>query len=74
MPVQIPANQSDFGVVARGYDIPNMFKYTSGDVVARSNQESGRTDYTVSMVVNISSSTPPGRYSSDFAAVVIPAY
>jgi len=73
-PVQLPAGSSVFGVVADDYKTPNYFKYVSGDVIARSTTESGRTDYTVSMIVNISSSTPPGHYVSDFQAVVVPAF
>ena len=56
------------------YNIPNWFKYRSGETVARSLTDSGRTDYTVTMIVNISSSTPAGEYAGDFAAVVIPAF
>ena len=73
-PAQVPGGQGIFGDAADGYNTANMFKYVSGDIVARSTQSSGRTDYTVSMVVNISNNTPPGRYVGDFAAVVIPTY
>ncbi len=73
-PVQLPSGQTSFGFVADDYHTPDLFKYTSGDVVARSNTESGRTDYTISMIVNISNATPAGHFSSDFSAVVIPVY
>lgn len=73
-PVQLPSGSAVFGVVTDDYKIPNYFKYVSGDVIARSTTESGRTDYTVSMIVNISNSTPPGHYVSDFQAVVVPAF
>lgn len=73
-PVQVPSNQTSFGFVTDDYHTPNLFKYTSGDVVGRSLTESGRTDYTISMIVNISNATPAGHFSGDFSAVVIPVY
>lgn len=73
-PVQVPSNQTSFGFAEDQYNTPNLFKYISGDVVARSNTESGQTNYTISMIVNISNSTPAGHFTSDFAAVVIPVY
>lgn len=73
-PVQVPANEGIFGKVEDAYKTANLFKYTSGEVIARSDTESGRTDYTISMIVNISNATPAGHYSGDFAAVVVPAF
>lgn len=73
-PLQIPSEQISFGVVDDDYRTPNLFKYTSGDVVARSLTESGRTDYTISMIVNIYNSTPAGHFTGDFSAVVIPVF
>lgn len=73
-PVQSPADKGIFGVADPAYATANMFKYVSGDVFARSVQDSGGTDYTLSMIVNISSLTPSGHYSGDFSAVLIPAY
>jgi hypothetical protein len=73
-PVQIPSDQVSFGKVNDDYRIQNKFKYLSGDNVARSDTQSGETDYTISMIVNISNSTPAGHYSGDFSAVVIPVY
>ncbi len=73
-PQQVPSAQTSFGAVENGYDMANMFKYASEDVIARSNSQSGRTDYTISMIINISNSTPAGHFTSDFSAVVIPVY
>lgn len=73
-PIQVPSDEFSFGVVNDNYRVPNLFKYTSGDVVARSDSESGRTDYTITMIVNVSGSTPAGHYSGDFSAVVIPVF
>jgi len=73
-PVQVPSNEFSFGEVEDDYKTANLFQYISGDVVARSTQASGQTDYTISMIVNISNATPAGHYSGDFSAVVIPFY
>ncbi|MGK2896050.1 MAG: hypothetical protein ACSLEY_00395 [Candidatus Saccharimonadales bacterium] len=73
-PVQSPSSEFSYGVVDNEYATTNMFKYESGDVVARSQTASGQTSYTVSMIMNISNSTPAGHYSGDYSAVVIPVY
>ena len=71
---QVPSNQTSFGVVNDDYRTANMFKYVSGDVIAHSLTQSGQTNYTISMIVNISNATPAGHYSGDFSAVVVPYY
>lgn len=73
-PVQDPTGQGAFGIADPVYATPNMFKYASGDTVARSSKTNGSTTYTITMVANIANTTPSGHYSGDFAAVVIPAY
>lgn len=73
-PLQIPAGAITFGEPAEDYATANMFMYRSGDVVARSTQDSGGTDYTISIIINISSQTPAGHYAGDFSAVVIPGF
>lgn len=73
-PVQVPSDDMSFGEVEADYATPNKFMYNSGDVVARSVTESGRTDYTISMIINVSSKTPAGHFVGDFSAVVIPEY
>ena len=73
-PQQIPDGQTSFGVVNSGYDTANHFKYVNGDTVAHSSTQSGRTDYMISMIVNISNLTPAGHYTGDFSAVVTPTY
>ncbi len=73
-PVQVPSAQMSFGTVRSSYAQPNKFMYKSGDTVASSATESGETDYTISMVINISNGTPAGKYTGDYSAVVIPVY
>lgn len=73
-PVQVPSGEFSFGEVEDDYSTPERFMYNSGDVVASSVAESGRTDYTISFIVNVSNKTPAGRFEGDFSAVVIPQY
>lgn len=73
-PLQIPADEFSFGQASAGYDEPDWYKYISGDTIAHSNVETGETDYTLSMIINISNATPGGKYSGTFSAVVIPIY
>lgn len=73
-PIKVPSGGSQIGEVEPGYNTPNLFKYVDGDVVARSETGSGRTDYTISMVVNIAKTTPAGHYSGDFSAIVVPEF
>lgn len=73
-PVQVPSSDISFGRVADNYASPDMFMYEDGDIVAYSETDSGRTDYTISMILNISNATPKGWYASVFSAVVVPVY
>lgn len=72
--LQVPSIQTSFGAVNANYATANLFMYNSGDVVAHSPTASGETDFTVSMILNISNVTPAGHYSGDFSAVVIPVF
>jgi hypothetical protein len=72
--VQVPADSGIYGAVNPNYSAPNLFKYVSGDTIAHGVTDSGRADYTISMIVNISTATPAGHYTGDFVAVVIPAF
>jgi hypothetical protein len=73
-PVQVPDNTTSFGYVADDYITRNLFKYVDGDIVAQSDSSSGETDYTLSMIVNISNVTPGGRYTGALSAVAVPVY
>jgi hypothetical protein len=72
--VQFPDNLTSFGKVEDNYATANMFMYHSGDVIGSSATESGESQYTISMIVNVSNQTPAGHFSGDFSAVVIPVY
>jgi hypothetical protein len=73
-PVQVPTGVTDFGVVDTNYDNANQFMYSSEAVIARSAAKSGRTDYTISFIINISNATPAGHYEGEYSAVLVPAF
>ncbi len=73
-PVQTPSEEFSFGEVWPDYNVANKFMYESGAVVASSDSETGQTEYTVSMIVNVAGSTPAGRFAGDYQVVVIPAF
>lgn len=73
-PVQLPSSSFSFGTYANGYDVVDSFKYVNGDVVAQSDRSSGTTQFTISFIVNIASTTPAGYYETDMSAVVVSTY
>jgi len=68
-PAQIPNSTFSFGQAASGYNTPNLYKYVNGDTVASSSSSSGETDYTISYIFNISSTTPGGTYTMNHVLV-----
>jgi len=73
-PVQVPNSSFSYGTVASDYGTANLFKYVAGDVVASSLSSSGETDYTLSLLLNISNTTPGGHYTGTYSAVVVPTF
>jgi hypothetical protein len=73
-PVQVPSNTYSFGAVESGYSQADLYKYSNGDAIAYSNSSSGETDYTLSMIINISAVTPGGQYTGNFSAVAVPVF
>jgi len=55
-----------FGQPTTDYNIPNRFKYSSGDVIASYNDVEDHRKYTVGYLVNINRNQSPGIYSSTF--------
>lgn len=73
-PVLQPGEGDGTGLVLGNYKIANQFMYVSGQTIAETDTNTGGADYTISMIVNISNQTPAGKYSGDFAAVVMPYF
>jgi hypothetical protein len=72
--VQVPSSTFSFGAPTTDYDNLNQFKYVAGDIIASSNSSSGQTNYTLSMIANISSNTSGGSYRGRLVVNVIPTF
>ncbi|MEJ0072678.1 MAG: hypothetical protein WDN27_01130 [Candidatus Saccharibacteria bacterium] len=73
-PTKAPSGSSAISNVESDYATANLFKYVDGDVVAQSLVSNGETDYTMSMVINVSNVTPGGHYNGNFSAVAVPIF
>lgn len=66
--------QFGFGSITSNYSTANQFYYEDGDIIARADQDSGLTNYTISFLVNVASLTPGGIYAADQTLVVVGTY
>lgn len=73
-PVQVPSGSFSFGAASSGYNSANTFRYVNGEGVAGSVKTSGETDYTISYIVNVATTTPGGSYTGGQALVVVGTY
>lgn len=68
-PASLGANpdhgQFGFGSAAPNYATSNQYRFVSGETIATSPKSSGVTNYTISYIVNVSSLTQGGQYSSN---------
>ena len=63
-----------FGAAATNYNTANNFRYVNGETIAMAPKSSGSTVYTLSYLVNVTSLTPGGQYTSDQTIVVTGTY
>ena len=83
-PVQVPSSTFSFGAAGDGstgtygtsrpYTIANNYRYVSGETVASGPKSSGETDYTISLMANISTVTPGGQYTGALSLVATGTY
>lgn len=73
-PAQFPDNTFAFGAAAAGYATVNSFKYVPGEVVAQSTKGTGKTNFTISAIANISTNTPGGDYRSKLILIAVPTF
>lgn len=69
-----PSGDSAVNYIVGGYGTANHFKYVPGDLLVENYQQDGEIDYTLSMILNVSNTTPAGHYKGDFSAVVVPLF
>jgi hypothetical protein len=66
VPLQLPAGSPpfSFGAVEPNYNYQNEFMFVPGTNIAYSNSSTGQTQYTISVIENISPYTPAGVYGN----------
>lgn len=57
--------QFGVGSAAANYNTPNSFRYVEGETIVSAPKSSGVTTYTISYIVNVTSITPGGSYTSN---------
>ena len=76
-PQQVPDSSFSFGQPTAAYATTNKFKFVVGDPIAQSNSSSGETDYALSMIANVSSTTnitPAGTYTGSLSLIAVPTF
>lgn len=73
-PVQVPDSSFSFGTVDANYNTSNSYRYNSGETIASAPKSSGQTDYTISYIANVSTTTPGGTYTGNQAIVCTGTY
>lgn len=73
-PAQVPDTTFGFGVANDDYNTANVFKYLENDTIAHSDSSSGVTQYTMSAIANIKTTTPGGSYGTSLFVRVVPTF
>ncbi len=69
-------NQALFGAgtASGNYGTSNQFRYVSGETIASAPKSSGETTYTISYLVNVTSLTPGGKYTTGQTLIITGTY
>jgi hypothetical protein len=72
----VGSNRTGIGsaVVMPAYNTVNNYKFTPGDLIARSTLPTEFNVFTVSYITNVNGNQPPGRYSSTLTYVAVAAF
>ncbi|HCM52122.1 TPA: hypothetical protein DIS56_03270 [Candidatus Saccharibacteria bacterium] len=73
-PLQVPSSSFSYGIASTGYNVANNYRYVAGEKIAEAPQTSGQTNYTISYIVNVSTTTAGGAYSGSQSLVVVGTY
>ena len=77
-PTSVGANpdhgQFGFGSAAPNYDTPDNYRYVSGETIATAPKSSGLTTYTITYLVNVTTLTAGGQYTSDQVLICTGTY
>jgi len=73
-PQYLPDNTFSTGYAYGDHSTPNYFEYIPNTEIAYSDSSSGETQYTLSVLENISNNTPAGVYTGNLSVVVTPTF
>ncbi len=76
-PAPAPSTQFANGEAATGYDTDGFYQYNQNDVIAQSGSVGeawGRTNFSVSYMVNVNSTLPAGQYEMNHDLVLISTF
>ena len=76
-PAPAPSTQFANGEAATGYDTDGFYQYNQNDVIAQSGSTGeawGRTNFSVSYMVNVNSTLPAGQYEIDHDLVLVSTF
>jgi len=77
-PVSVGSNpdngQFGFGAASTNYDTPNNYRFVNGETIAQATKSSGDTIYTISYLVNVTSLTPGGAYTTNQTLICTGTY
>lgn len=73
-PSQVPSSVFSSGAAASGYNTANQYRYVNGESIATASQSSGQTNFTISYIVNVATSTPGGSYNGSQELVCVGTY
>lgn len=62
------------GQPTTGYNTPNQFKFSSGDLIARSNLSSDYNRFTASYIVNVPDGQPAGVYATTITYLAVVSF
>lgn len=71
---QLPDNTFAFGAPAGGYGTQNNFRFVAGETVASSPKGTGQTNFTLSMIANVGTTTPAGVYAGRLVLIAVPTF
>lgn len=78
LPSSVGANpnngQFGFGLASPNYATSGQYRYVSGETIASAPKSSGVTIYTISYLINVTSLTPGGQYTSNQTIIVTGTY
>lgn len=61
-------------LIPSDYKTPNNYRYVDGETIASAPKSSGKISYTISYLVNVSSVTPAGQYTSNQTLICTGTY